>query len=110
MDKVQELLTTRSVVGLNEVLDMLNQHRVMTLILDDEMQVPGGIDAESGMLTTQTSGTYEATGGTITPQDDLFEHMLERALEQGASLELVRSDAAKAMLQKHGPAAAILRF
>ena len=36
--------------------------------------------------------------------------MLERALEQGASLELVRSEAAKAALQKHGPAAAILRF
>ena len=108
--KVQELLTTRSVVGIDDVLDMLNQQRVMTLILDDEVRVPGGIDAESGMLTTQTSGTYEATGGTITPQDDLFEHMLERALEQGASLELVRSEKAKEALQKHGPAAAILRF
>ncbi len=110
LEQVQALLTTRSVAGLEETLDMLNQQRVMTLLLDDEQRIPGGIDRETGMLTSQTSGTLEMTGNEIFPQDDLFELMLERALEQGASLELVRSDAARQRMQDFGPAAALLRF
>ena len=62
------------------------------------------------MLTTQTSGAYAATGGEITPVDDVIEHMLDKAMAQGADLELVRSEAAKAALREHGPAAAILRY
>jgi hypothetical protein len=110
VQKVQELLSSRAVVGLDDTLDMLNQQRVMTLVVDDEMQVEGGIDRESGMLTTQTSGTYEATGGEISREADLVEAMLDRAMAQGASRELVRSDEAKEALSAHGPAAAILRF
>ena len=110
LEQVQALLTTKSVAGLEETLDMLNQQRVMTLLLDDEQQIPGGIDRETGMLTSQTSGTLETTGNEIFPQDDLFELMLERALEQGANLELVRSEAARARMQEFGPAAALLRF
>lgn len=108
--KVRELIPTRAVTGLDATLDMLNQQRVMTLLVNDDLRIPGGIDTTSGMLTTQTDGTYEATGGRILPQDDLFELMLERALEQGASLELVRSEAARAALQTLGPTAALLRY
>ncbi|MEM1054422.1 MAG: peptide chain release factor 1 [Bacteroidota bacterium] len=110
IEKVQELLSSRAVVGLDDTLDMLNQQRVMTLVVDDEVHMEGGIDRESGMLTTQTSGTYEATGGEISREADLVEAMLDRAMAQGASLELVRSEAAKAALGEHGPTAAILRF
>ncbi len=108
--KVRELLTTRAVAGLEDTLDMLNQQRVMTLLLDDELQIPGGIDRETGMLTTQTEGTLEATGNEVFREDDLFEVMVERALEQGASIELVRSEAARQELQSLGPCAALLRF
>ena len=110
IERVQELIPTRAVVGLDATLDMLNQQRVMTLIVNDALRIPGGIDTVSGMLTTQTDGQYEATGGRILPEDDLFELMLERALEQGASLELIRSEAAKDALEPHGPSAALLRF
>ena len=110
MGRVQELLSTRAVVGLADTVEMLNQQRVMTLVVDDEATVPGGIDAASDLLTTATSGQYEATGGDIAPVDDLVEHMLDRALMQGASLELVRSEAAREALRAHGPTAAILRF
>ncbi|MEM1041582.1 MAG: peptide chain release factor 1 [Bacteroidota bacterium] len=110
LEQVQALLTTKAVAGIEDTLDMLNQQRVMTLLLDDEQQIPGGIDRETGMLTSQTEGTLEATGNEVFPQSDLFELMLERALEQGASLELVRSEAARARMQDLGPAAALLRF
>ena len=110
IQKVQELLSTRAVAGLDATLDMLNQQRVMTLVVDDEARMAGGVDPDSGMLTTQTEGTYEATGGTIERESDLVEAMLDRAMAQGATLELVRSDAAKSALSAHGPAAAILRF
>ncbi len=110
LDRVASLLTTRAVGGLQETLDMLNQQRVMTLLIDDEQEIPGGIDRETGMLTTQTEGTLEATGNEVFPESDLFELMLERALAQGASLELVRSEAARQKMQEFGPAAALLRF
>ncbi len=110
IDRVQALLTTRAVGGLEETLDMLNQQRVMTLLLDDEQEIPGGIDRETGMLTSQTEGTLAATGNEVFPESDLFELMLERALAQGASLELVRSEAARQKMQQFGPAAALLRF
>ena len=108
--KVQELLSSRAVAGLDDTLDMLNQQRVMTLVVDDATTIPGGVDETSGMLTTQTDGTYAATGGDVQPVDDLVELMLDKAMEQGASLELVRSEAARAALTEHGPAAALLRF
>ena len=108
--RVRELLTSRAVAGLDATLEMLNQQRVMTLVVNDDLRVPGGIDSVSGMLTTSTNGTYPATGGRIEPEADLFEAMLERALAQGATLELVRSEAAKEALDAHGPAAALLRF
>ncbi|HLT47713.1 MAG TPA: hypothetical protein VK002_10840 [Rubricoccaceae bacterium] len=110
VERLQELIPSRAVVGLDATLDMLNQQRVMTLVVNDDLRIPGGIDATSGMLTTRTDGTYEATGGRILPEDDLFELMLERALEQGAGLELIRSEAARNALEPHGPAAALLRF
>ncbi len=108
--KVQELLSSRAVAGLDDTLDMLNQQRVMTLVVDDDATIAGGVDSNSGMLTTQTGGTYEATGGDVRPVDDLVELMLDKAMEQGASLELVRSEAARSALTEHGPAAALLRF
>jgi peptide subunit release factor 1 (eRF1) len=110
IDRLQSLLTTKAVAGLEETLDMLNQQRVLTLILDDGHEIAGGIDRETGMLTSQTEGTLDATGNEVFPESDLFELMLERALEQGASLELVRSEAGRQKMQDLGPAAALLRF
>jgi len=110
LGKVQELLSSRAVAGLDATLDMLNQQRVMTLVVDGDETIPGGVDATSGMLTTQTEGTYEATGGDVRAVEDLVELMLDKAMEQGASLELVHSEAGREALREHGPAAAILRF
>ena len=108
--RLSELRTTRAVVGLQPTLDMLNQQRVMTLVVDGEYRVAGGVDDATGMLTTQTGGTYEATGGPIRRESDLVEAMLERAMAQGAELELVRSTPAREALAQHGPTAALLRF
>ncbi|WP_420455375.1 peptide chain release factor 1 [Rubrivirga sp.] len=110
LGKVQELLSSRAVAGLDDTLDMLNQQRVMTLVVDGDQTIAGGVDATSGMLTTQTEGTYPATGGDIRPVPDLVELMLDKAMEQGATLELVHSDAGREALAPHGPAAALLRF
>ncbi len=111
--RVEAVLGSKAVAGLTATLDMLNQQRVMTLVVDDEALVAGGLVAVDGavdLLTEQTSGTYAATGAAIRAVPDLVEHMLDRAMTQGASLEIVRSEAARAALAKHGPAAAILRF
>ncbi|MAQ91949.1 MAG: peptide chain release factor 1 [Rhodothermaceae bacterium] len=110
LGKVQELLSSRAVVGLDDTLEMLNQQRVMTLVVDGDQTIPGGVDQTSGMLTTQTEGTYAATGGDVRAVPDLVELMLDKAMEQGASLELVHSDAGREALAPHGPAAALLRF
>jgi hypothetical protein len=106
----RELMTNRAVAGIDDTIEMLNQQRVQTLILDDNLRIPGGIDRTTNMLTARTEGSHETTGNDFSPQDDLFEMMVERALAQGASLELVRSEAARLQLQQLGPCAAILRF
>lgn len=108
LGRVQQLLHSRAVAGLDATVDMLNQQRVMTLIVDDEAAVEGGLDPDTGLLSTQASGSD--AGRELTRVPDLMEHMLERALAQGASLELVRSDAAREALRAHGPVAALLRF
>ena len=114
LGRVRELMSSRAVGGLDDTLDMLNQQRVMTLLVDDEATIPGGLapvgDGQLPMLTSQTSGTYAATGTEIEQVPDLIEHMLDRAMAQGASLELVRNDDARASLSEFGPAAALLRF
>jgi len=108
LGRVEQLLHSRAVAGLDATVDMLNQQRVMTLVVDDEAAVEGGLDPETGLLSTQASGTD--AGRELTRVPDLMEHMMERALAQGASLEIVRSEAALAALRAHGPVAALLRF
>lgn len=110
IQRVHEMLPAKAVAGINETVDMLNHQRVMTLLIDDGAEISGGMDSETHMLTLRTNGTHEATGNPISGETDLVELMLERALEQGASLELVRSPAAKAEMAKLGPAAALLRY
>ena len=48
LGRVQELLSSRAVGGLEDTLDMLNQQRVMTLVVDDAQTIPGGIDHTIG--------------------------------------------------------------
>ena len=113
LGRVEAQLSGKAVAGVEATLDMLNQQRVLTLIVDDEATMPGGlvpVEGSSDLLTAQTDGTYAATGAHVQPVTDLVEHMLDRAMMQGASLEIVRSDAAREALRKHGPAAALLRF
>lgn len=106
----RELMTTRAVAGIDDTIEMLNQQRVQTLILDDDVRIPGGIDRITDMLSARTEGAHETTGNPIIHQEDLFELMVERALAQGSSVELVRSPSARHQLQSLGPCAAILRF
>ena len=110
LDRVQAQLTGRAVTGLEDTLEMLNQQRVMTLVINDALTLEGGVDPATGMLTQQTSGTYAATSNPVQKVPDLIDRMLEKAMEQGASLELVRSEAAQAKMDAMGPAAALLRF
>ncbi len=113
LGRIEAALGSKAVVGISDTLDMLNQQRVMMLVVDDEAYVPGGlvpVDGAVDLLTDQTTGTYAATGASVRAVPDLVEHMLDRAMTQGAQLEIIRSDAARAALAKHGPAAAILRF
>ena len=113
LGRVEALLSTKAVAGLADTLDMLNQQRVMTLIVDDAAMLAGGlvpVEGAASLLTSQTGGTDEATGTDVHPVTDLVEHMLDRAMTQGATLELVRSDDARKALLKHGPTAALLRF
>ena len=72
--------------------------------------IPTGTYQTDGDNGRPIPGTYEATGGPIRRESDLVEAMLERAMAQGAELELVRSEPARAALAEHGPAAALLRF
>ena len=88
LGRVEAQLSGKAVVGLDDTLDMLNQQRVMTLIVDDEATMAGGlvpVEGGTDLLTAQTEGTYAATGANIMAVTDLVEHMLDRAMTQGAT-------------------------
>lgn len=105
-----ELLTSRAVVGIEAVVDALNQQRVRTLIMDDRLRLPGSIDRNTNTLSARTDGEHEIGESDVRVKDDLFELMVERALVQNAEIEFVRSEGGLEDLEKLGQCAAILRF
>ena len=105
-----ELRTSRAVVGIEAVVDALNQQRVHTLIMDDRLRLPGSIDRNTNTLSARADGEHEIGESDVRVKDDLFELMVERALVQNAEIEFVRSEGGLEDLEKLGPCAAILRF
>jgi peptide subunit release factor 1 (eRF1) len=91
-------------------LEVLWQRRVMTLAVDDGLCRPGARCRQCSSLWDEILPTCPTCGSAaLETVDDVVELAIQQALEQRASLELVRSDAARRLMAERGAMAALLR-
>ena len=103
-----ERLGERGVTGLEYVLPPLTERRVEILILDEQFGGVRGVQClECGWLGLEGE-RCPADGSELVRLDDLTEAMIELSVQQSAELLVIRH--ARAELEGHGGAAALLRF
>jgi peptide subunit release factor 1 (eRF1) len=100
----------RGVWGLEATLGALGDQRVMTLVAQHDYRAPGGMCADSEVLTANTIGLCPHCGESVTVVDDVVDMALERAFRQTAHLEMVRSAAGLEQLARLAPIGALLRY
>jgi len=103
-----EKLGERGACGLEDVLPPLNERRVELLILDEQFGGVTGVQClECGWLGLE-GDRCPADGSELVELDDLTEAMIELSVQQSADLLAVHHE--RGALERHGGAAALLRF
>lgn len=109
--EIQDAVSSgRGIWGLEDTLRALVEQRVMKLVVDDRFQAAGGECMHCGTLSTRDTGDCRSCGKPLAVVDDIVDVALERALDQEAELELVRSPGALELLAGASPIGALLRF
>lgn len=93
--------------GLDEVLELLNERRVKTLLIGPDFAASGAECPRCGLLAS-SGGSCPADGTDLEPQDDIVERAIEVALAQAADLLVVHHGSPE--LDRHGSIAALVRF
>jgi peptide chain release factor subunit 1 len=93
--------------GLDEVLQLLNERRVQTLLLAHGFATPGFECPRCGRLAS-SDGPCPADGAALEPWEDITERAIHLALDQSAAVIVVRHEADA--LRAHAPIAALLRY
>jgi peptide chain release factor subunit 1 len=99
----------RAAVGLDEVLQALNERRVECLVLDERFAAPGARCPECGWLGPGGERTCPVDGRELEQLDDLTEAAIELTLQQSAEILGVRRRREE-LEERAGGVAAILRF
>ena len=97
----------RAASGLPEVLPMLHEQRVETLLVEAGFAAPGVRCPTCGWLGADDTAECPADGSATQHADDIVEAAVERALTQAADIHVLRD---QAELASHGHIAAVLRF
>jgi peptide subunit release factor 1 (eRF1) len=110
---VTDLLDTarsggRAVLGIERVLEMLQQGRVWRLVVAEGFRAQGSACPNCGLLSVPAQETCPACGQAMQPAPELVERMEELALQQGAQVETVHGPAAT-LLQEAGGIGAFIR-
>ena len=96
----------RGAAGLDEVLGVLNERRVQTLLLDEGFAASGVVCRTCGWIGV-SGDTCPADGGPLEQLEDVVEAAIERTIQQAADVLVVhRHDD----LSRHGSIGAVLRF
>jgi peptide chain release factor subunit 1 len=99
----------RAALGLDEVLQALNERRVERLLLDERFAGPGTGCPECGWLGPDGERTCPVDGRELERLDDLTEAAIELTLQQSAEILAVRRRREE-LLERAGGVAALLRF
>ena len=97
----------RGVAGLEEVLAVLNERRVETLLIEERFQMPGMACPQCGSLLPETLTSCPADGTATERYEDIVEEAVEVAVAQSADVIIGRhfDD-----LEQMGGIGAVLRF
>jgi peptide chain release factor subunit 1 len=98
----------RAAAGLDEVLGVLNERRVDTLLLLDRLSAAGTVCPACGCLGPDGLDNCPADGTPLERRDDVVEPAVELALRQSAAVMPVRRSEDE--LRERGGIAAVLRF
>jgi peptide subunit release factor 1 (eRF1) len=97
----------RGVAGLDDVLGVLNERRVETLLLEERFQMPGKACPQCGSLFPETVTSCPADGTPTEAYDDIVEEAVELAVSQSADVIIARHHDD---LEQMGGVGAVLRF
>jgi peptide chain release factor subunit 1 len=99
----------RAALGLDEVLQALNERRVECLLLDERFSAAGTTCPECGWIGPEGDRTCPVDGGELEQLDDLTEAAIELTLQQSAEILAVRRRRDE-LEERAGGVAAMLRF
>jgi peptide chain release factor subunit 1 len=97
----------RAAVGLENVLKAVQEGRIMRLLLERDFKSDGLQCAECGALTTKDIKACPYCGGKLNAVSHIVDLAVQRAVEQGAAVEMV---SATGDFQRAGRIGAFLRF
>jgi peptide chain release factor subunit 1 len=109
---VQQVITLANkgeagALGLEDTLAAVQEERVHILIVSDDYRAPGHRCGSCGYVTATAAKKCRYCGGALTPVSDVVEFAVERIVERGGKVEVVRGNAA---LKEAGGIGAILRY
>jgi peptide chain release factor subunit 1 len=93
--------------GLDEVLELLNEGRVQTLLIAQGFAAQGFVCSHCGRLTAGGS-LWAVDGATPEHREDIVESAIELALDRSTEVLVVRHELEE--LAAHGSIAALLRY
>jgi peptide chain release factor subunit 1 len=109
LDRLKQGVGTggRGVAGLDDVLAVLNERRVATLLIEERFQMPGRVCPQCGSLYSESLTTCPADETPTDPCEDIVEEAVELAVSQSADVIIARHHDD---LEQMGGAGAVLRF
>ncbi len=113
--RVEDLITTAhkggaAVLGLDATLLAIVEERVRLLIVEEEFAQAGWECPSCGYLAAARPETCPICEMTLNPQPDIVEPALERVLDLGGNVEVLRSPESRQALTKYGRIGALLRY
>jgi peptide subunit release factor 1 (eRF1) len=101
--------TKQGVLGLDDTLEAIVEQRVWILVMEDDFRQPGFECPNCHFMVTTLTAHCPLCDTRLEPQLDIVERAVERALDQKATIEVLRGEARQA-LAAHGHIGAILRY
>ncbi|MCE5229065.1 hypothetical protein LLG95_05660 [bacterium] len=99
----------RGVVGLDQTLKRLAEHRIDHLIVAEQVELKGTVCEKCGHLDTRPFDHCPACGAAGREADNIVDLAMERALLDGARIESLEGTP-RDWLREHGGIGAILRY